>query len=189
MIRALLAAALVVLAALLVAVSVDLGRWEHSGHRRPHTLLGNAAEVLLGTTDDVRLRDAVDAFTAAENTPFGYDNGMHQEVVRAQAQTKLASIASSLPQREAAQVDDLLGVLAWGGTTAPLGVLDPADRAVNAFTLAARLDPSDTAATFNLELALRALQSKRVRVGAGHSGSTHGIGNGGAGAGGAGAGY
>lgn len=189
MIRALGALAALVVAGLLVAVAIDAGRWEHSGSRRPATLVGGVAEQLLGTSDDVALRRAVLAFVAAENTPYGFDNGQNQTRVRAQAESQLASVASTTPSRLASQADDLLGVLAWGSTTAPTGVLDPADRAVDAFTQAAQLDPANGDATFNLEVALRALESRSVRSGPSPNAGTHGLGRNGAGAGTPGEGY
>lgn len=188
MIRGAAALAALVAAGLLVAVFVDAGRWEHA-QTRPPTLAGRLAENLLGTTDDIALRAAIRAFVQAEGTPYGFDNGATQARVRALAQGRLADVAATAGARQASQADDLLGVLAWGGTRAPVGAVDPADRAVGAFTDAARLDPANTDATFNLELALRALQSTGVRHGPSPSSGTRGTGHSGAGAGLPGQGY
>jgi hypothetical protein len=144
---------------------------------------------LLGTSDDIALRRAIDRFVVAEHTPYGFDNGANQARVRALAQGNLADVVAVASARQASQADDLLGILAWGGTRAPTGAVDPADRAVSAFTDAARLDPHNTAAAFNLELALRALQSHGVRQGASPSSGIRGTGHSGAGAGVAGQGY
>jgi len=183
-------AALAALAAAVVLLGlwIDVGRWENA-RTRPPTLVGSVAERILGTSDDVALRRAIAAFVAAEKTPYGYDNGANQARVRALAQGVLADVASTAPPKAAAQADDLLGVLAWGGTRAPTGAVDPADRAVSAFTDAARLDPTDAAAAFNLELALRALQSQGVRRGPSPSSGPRGTGHSGAGAGVPGQGY
>lgn len=187
--RAAIAVAALCAAALLVALAVDAGRWKHVHARPPATIVGNLAERLLGTKDDVELRRGVSAFVVAKDTPYGYDNGMTQGRVRAQAVAELAALAASEPPRDAARLESLLGVLAWGSTRAPLGVLDPEDRSVDAFTRAARLDPTDTAAAFNLELSLRALAPHGARSQPGRAGSTHGIGRSGAGAGEPGEGY
>lgn len=189
MIRALAALAALVAAALLLAIAIDVGRWEHATTRRPSTLVGGAAEHLLGTTDDVALRRAIATFVTAENTPYGFDNGANQARVRALAQGVLADAVSKSPPTQASQADDLLGVLSWGGIRAPVGAVDPADRAVQAFTDAARLDPSNADARFNLEVALRSLQSTGVRHGPSPSSGPRGTGHSGAGAGTPGQGY
>jgi len=187
-IRIAAATAALAAAGLLAAVWIDVGRWEHTD-TRPPTLAGRIAENLLGTTDDLRLRAAIRGFEDAEATPYGFDNGATQARVRALAQGRLADVAASAKPHQAAQADDLLGVLAWGGTRAPVGAVDPADRAVSAFTDAARLDPTDVDAAFNLEVALRSLQAHGVRQGPGTSSGTRGSGHSGAGAGVPGQGY
>jgi hypothetical protein len=186
-----IAAALValVVAGLLVALAIDAGRWKHVGAQRPPTLVGHVAERLLGTTDDVALRHAIGAFVTAERTPYGFDNGANQARVRVLAQGTLADVAAVASPVQASQADNLLGVLAWGSARSPVGTVDPADRAVQAFTEAARLDPANAAAAFNLEIALRALQSTGVRRGPSPSNGPRGTGHSGAGAGVPGRGY
>ena len=164
MIRAALALATLLAAAVVFAVWIDVGRWQ-GATTQPHTLVGHVAQSLLGTSDDIALRRAIGTFVAAEDTPYGYDNGANQARARALAQGVLADVAATARSRNASVADDLLGVLAWGGTRAPVGAVDPADRAVSAFTDAARLDPTNDDATFNLEVALRALQSHGIRRG------------------------
>jgi hypothetical protein len=181
--------AALVAAGLLVAIAVDVGRWQHVGTRRPSTLVGHVAERALGTTDDLELRRAIAGFVAAEHTPYGFDNGAAQARARVLAEGRLADVASVAPPRQASQADDLIGVLAWGGTRSPVGTVDPADRAVQAFTEAARLDPANVDAAYNLEVALRALQSTGVRRGPSPSNGPRGTGHSGAGAGTPGRGY
>lgn len=176
-------------AALLVAVAIDAGRWHGSDGRRPPTIVGNVAEHLLGTDDAVALRRGVRSFAAAERVPYGFDNGQQQAHAHAEAEAVLADVAGTTGPRTASQANDLLGVLAWGSTQAPAGVLDPADQAVQAFTNAARLDPANGAATFNLELALRALQGSGVRRGSNSASGPTGTGHSGASAGTPGEGY
>jgi hypothetical protein len=180
---------LLVAAGLLVAVAVDAGRWQNSNGERPKTLVGGVAERVLGAGSDVALRRAVRSFVAAERVPYGFDNGQAQARARALAQAQLADVVATAPPRAASQADDLLGVLAWGGTRAPAGIVDPADRAVSAFTDASRLDPGNADAEFNLELALRALVSTGVRHGPSPSSGPRGTGHSGAGAGTPGQGY
>jgi hypothetical protein len=187
-IRVLVALGALVAAGLLGAIAIDVGRWQHADGRPP-TLVGNVAEDLLGTRQHVALRRAVRAFQVAEATPYGFDNGATQARVRALAQGELASLGSSASGSTASQVDDLLGVLAWGSVNAPLGVVDPADRAVGSFGDAARLDPSNDDAKFNLELALRALESRGTRKGPNAGTGPKASGQHGAGAGTPGAGY
>ena len=189
MTRALCAVAAFAAAGLLVALATDVGRWQHSGDRSPATLVGGAAEYLLGTSDDVALRSGVRSFVAAERVPYGFDNGQQQSRARIEAEATLSRVAATTAPREASQADDLLGVLAWGSTQAPAGVLDPADQAVQAFTNAARLNPSNATATFNLELALRALRGSGVRTGTNAGSSPNGVGRSGASAGTPGEGY
>lgn len=189
MIRIVGALAALVAAGLLVAVAIDAGRWEHAAARRPPTLVGHVAERLLGTTDDLSLRRAIADFVTAEHTPYGFDNGANQARVRALAEGRLADVAAIAVPTQAGQADDLLGVLAWGGVRSPVGTIDPADRAVQAFTEALRLDPRNVDAAFNLEVALRALRSTGVRKGPSPSNGPRGTGHSGAGAGTPGRGY
>jgi len=188
-IRVTAALAALVAAGLLVAIAIDTGRWQHVHARRPPTLVGHVAERLLGTTDDIALRRAIAGFVTAERTPYGFDNGATQARVRVLAEGRLADVAAVASPRQASQADDLLGVLAWGSVRSPVGTIDPADRAVQAFTEAARLDPANGAAAFNLDVALRALQSTGVRRGPSPSNGPRGTGHSGAGAGVPGRGY
>jgi hypothetical protein len=187
--RAFAAVVALLAAAVLAAVAIDAGRWNGSNGRRPSTLAGNVAEHLLGAEDAVALRRGVRSFVAAERVPYGFDNGQQQSHAHAEAEALLADVAATTGPRAASQADDLLGVLAWGATQAPAGVLDPADQAVQAFTNAARLDPSNSAATFNLELALRALQGSGLRRGGNAASGPTGTGHSGASAGTPGEGY
>jgi hypothetical protein len=137
----------------------------------------------------LRLRLTSGSFITAERTAYGFDNGQARARAHAEAEARLANIVSSGSPNQASQADDLIGVLAWGGTSAPPGVLAPADRAVAAFTTAARLDPANVDAKTNLEIALRALESKTERRGPSPNGGPRGTGRHGAGAGTPGQGY
>ena len=102
---------------------------------------------------------------------------------------QLADVASTARGRAASQADDLLGVLAWGGTRAPDGRHRSGRPSGHRVHDAARLDPSNVDAAFNLELALRSLESTGVRNGPSPSSGPRGTGHSGAGAGTPGSGY
>lgn len=189
MIRVLCAVAALAAAALLVALAIDVGRWQHSPSTTPATLVGGVAGELLGTSGDVELGHSVRAFVAAERVPYGFDNGQQQTRARVEAEGTLSTVASETAPRRASQAEDLLGVLAWGSTRAPRGVLDPADQAVQDFTESARLNPGNVAAAFNLEVALRALRASGARPGPGSGSSPSNLGRSGAGNGSPGQGY
>jgi hypothetical protein len=147
------------------------------------------APELAGGDQAAPLRRAVRLFEQAMATPRGFDNGVTQARVRDLAQARLAAVAQSGSPREAAQADDLIGVLAWGAAAAPAGVVAPGDRSVSLFAEAARLDPSDIDAKINLEIALRALAAHGSRAGAATGAGSRGSGSRGAGVGTPGRGY
>ena len=84
---------------------------------------------------------------------------------------------------QVAQADVLLGVLAFDRAATLGGTADPGAQSVEVFTDAARIDPSDTAAKFDLELVLRALAPVGTRPGSNPSAGSKGRGTHGAGAG------
>lgn len=144
--------------------------------------------IVAGGDQAAPLRQGIRSFVAAEHTGRGFDNGVTRARRFGEAEARLASVASHASARDAAQAYDLLGVLAWGGTSSPTGVTAPADRSVDAFTTAVRLDPSNLAAKTNLEIALRALEAHGTRSGSSPGAGT-GAGRHGAGAGVPGRGY
>jgi hypothetical protein len=192
-----LVALVLALAALLLAL--DIGRWREqiaAGDRRlaanpvaqvrltPSTLLpGDPARRLLGVDDDVVLRKAIGAFSVAQRTGPGFDNGQERSLRQAEAEGLLEGVVLSGSSSQVAQADVLIGVLAFAKTSAPDGVTTPGARAIAAFTEAARLDPSNVAAKFDLELTLRALAAHGTRPGSNPSTGGKGPGHGGAGAG------
>jgi hypothetical protein len=136
---------------------------------------------LVGLGDDIALRQAIRAFVVAERTGQGFDNGRDRALRRDAAAAALEGVVLSGSPLEVARADVLLGVLAFG--TASTGVAGPGEQSVGAFTEAARLDPTDTAAKFDLELALRALAPSGTRPGSNPSAGGKGHGRRGAGAG------
>jgi hypothetical protein len=198
-VRAVLALLALVLALAAVLLALDIGSWRDalaSGDRRlaanpvsqvdwtPSTILpGDPARRLVGLGDDIRLREAIRAFSVAQRTGRGFDNGQERSLRQAEAQGLLEGVVLSDSPTHVALADVLIGVLAFAKTSAPDGVTTPGARAIAAFTDAARLDPGDTAAKFDLELTLRALAPSGTRPGSNPSTGGTGQAHGGAGAG------
>jgi hypothetical protein len=193
------------LALVAVLVAVDVGRWRDRLNAGDQAMRRNPAEQvrwtpstltpfdparrLAGLSDDIRLRQAIRAYAVAERTPFGFDNGEHRSANRNVAQGALEDVILNGTATEVAQADVLLGVLAFGKTSAPTGVTAPGERSVEAFGEAARLDPASLAAKFDLEVVLRALSPKGTRPGSNPSTGGTGAGRRGAGAGLSGSGF
>ncbi|MDX6560483.1 MAG: hypothetical protein QOD65_297 [Gaiellales bacterium] len=136
---------------------------------------------LTGLGDDIALREAIRAFVIAERTGQGFDNGRERSLRRDAAAAALEGVVLSGSPREVARADVLLGVLTFDASSS--SVAAPGRQSVNAFTEAARLNPSDTAAKFDLELVLRALAPAGTRPGSNPSAGGKGHGRRGAGAG------
>jgi hypothetical protein len=182
-----------------VLTAIDVGRWQRTIERGDRASAANPARPvdwapatltpfdpaarLVGLRDDVALRRAIRAFVIARHTREGFDNGDTRNARTAAAAAALESVALSGNARQAAQADVLLGVLAFGKGSAPPGVPDPAEQATGALADAARADPQDVAAKFNLELVVRAITPKGVRPGSNPSTGNRGKGTKGAGAG------
>jgi hypothetical protein len=139
------------------------------------------ARRLVGLDAGIRLREAIRAFVIADRTGKGFDNGRERALRRDAAEAALEEVVLSGSPPEVARADVLLGVLAFAATST--SVTAPGEQSVAAFTEAARLDPSDAAAKFDLERALRALAPKGTRPGANPSPGGQGQGRRGAGAG------
>jgi hypothetical protein len=191
--------AALVLALVAVLVATDVGRWRDRIATGDRAVAANpAADVswsastivpfdparrLVGLGDDIDLREAIRAYVIAQRTPVGFDNGQQRTFRRDLAQAALERVILRGSPRQVAQADVLTGVLAFSAAHAPAGVATPGERSVEAFSEAARLDPSDQAAKFDLELALRALAPDGTRPGSNPSAGGTGPGNKGAGAG------
>jgi hypothetical protein len=158
-------------------------RWS-SHHRLPKA----PVERLLSVRDDLALRRAVQAFVVAARTPRGFDNGDRQRRARAAAEAALADVAADAPRAAASQAENLLGVLVFtGGRVAGGATAD--ERSQAAFVAAVRLDPTNAAAKFNLELVLRRQRATGTRTGPNAGTGTRGSARRGAGAGTPGRGY
>lgn len=200
------AAALVVLAALAIVVSLDLRSWRSSldeGDARyvespgaarwaASTVLPSAlGRDLLGVDDDVAARRAIRLFRVADRARGGLDTALERQGTRARAELALADVAREADDPAvASQASDLLGVLAFGDFAAGGGRdADQAGRAASAFSAAVRLDPTNETAKVNLELVLRLFAAHGVRPGASPTVGGQGPGRRGAGAGLPGRGY
>ena len=201
----LVAALLILLATLAALLSVDLRAWHDSlragdaryrtapavaGWRASSILPFGAARSLLAVDDDLAARRAIRLFRLTYGVRGRLDTALQTQGARAVAELALADVTRSGDLRRAAQASDLLGVLAFGDFAAGGGRdANQAERAVSAFANAVRLDPSDEAAKFNLELALRLFQARGVRPGASPGTGVQGAGRRGAGTGIPGTGY
>ena len=198
-VRIALAVLLVFAALVLVLVAIDVGRWRDridGGDRTiaasplatvgwtPSTIVPfDPAARIVGLGDDIALRGAIHDFLVARHTGEGFDNGEERTMRQDEAQASLAAVILSGSPRQVAQADVLLGVLAFDRAATLGGTADPGAQSVEVFTDAARIDPSDTAAKFDLELLLRALAPVGTRPGSNPSAGSKGRGNHGAGAG------
>jgi hypothetical protein len=201
---------LLVLGAVLVAAGIgalvlahDLHGWDRALERgdaaaaeAPATarweaapwLPGDAAGELLGLDDDVRLRRALVAFSAARGVARGFDNGARAARARAGAEVALADVVARGAPSQAAQAGNLLGVLvAASGSGADASVAE--DRAAEIFASAVGADPAVDDAKYNLELLLRRIRVVGTREGPGRGTGNRGDSRRGAGAGVAGEGY
>ena len=190
---------LLAVAIVLALFALDLGSW--SGRMRAddlrfrvdanatpswtaQTILPSSwSRALLGVDDDRTLRRAVASFRTAYQTGLGFDNGVTRRRRRATAEATLADVGGANAQQSQAQ--DLLGILAYAGTSSGGDV----NAAVAAFQNAVRLDPTNVSAQYNLELLLRQLTAKGVRVGPNTAPGPRASGRQGAGAGTPGTGY
>lgn len=145
----------------------------------PSPVLGGAAESLLGTSDDLAIRRALQLYALARATPDRLDTAVELQSLRARAQTELAAAARG---RTASQAETLLGVLAFSGKAG-------ADAAIADFSDAVRSDPTNTQAAFDLELLLRATIAQGTRPGSSSGGTFGKGGRRGAGNGAPGSGY
>lgn len=144
----------------------------------------------LGVRDDERLREALRRFRAAYGRRAQIGPGEDVQAARAAAENALTPIAAASDPRIAARANDLLGLLAADDPSAGApGGPSPLERALSSFRAAVRLDPQNEAARANLALAVRLLEARGVRPGAGSGTGPRAGGRRGAGAGRPGEGY
>jgi hypothetical protein len=144
------------------AASPSRASWTAPAH------LGGMAEALLGTHDDVQLREALQQYVDAASLHLRLDNAVDVE--------------------SASQALTLLGILAFEASAAD-GSQSQVDAAISDFTDAVRDDPTNEQAAYDLELLLRLAAAHGSRVQPGPGGGFGTTGRRGAGGGQPGSGY
>jgi hypothetical protein len=173
-VRIALGAVLAALAVLVALLAADVRSWSASLSSGDHVYadspsratwtpparIGGVARDLLGVRDDLRHRRALQLYRESASLPQRLDNALAVQTARTEAQNALAAAAGDSPPQLASQALTLLGIIAAeGGST-------QTDAALSDFTDAARADPGNELAKYNLELLLR-LTARDVRAGAG----------------------
>ena len=154
----------------------------------PDTRVGGMAADMLGVSDDVADRRALQRYAAVAHLSLRLDNALAVQSARAQAQDALTRVAADSDGARAGQALTLLGVLTFGNT-ATGAQQDQVDAATSDFADAIRADPSNGAAKFDLELLLRQSIAHGTRTGQGLGGGFGRGGRRGAGGGSPGRGY
>lgn len=142
---------------------------------RAETILGGTAARLLGVSDEIRLRKALQQYVAVSKLRLRLDDAASVESARARAQDALARAAGS------SQARVLLGILAFEEQSP--------DVARSEFEAALRADPANVDAAYDLELLLRLTTAHGSRVEPGQGGGFGRTGRRGAGTGTPGSGY
>ena len=190
---------LLVLAVLVALLGADVRGWQRTlaiGDATPSAswdasprVPANLAGRLLGVPDDVRVLRAIERYRQTVSVRARLDNALGATAERAAAEIALAAIANGHGSR-ASQAATLLGVLTFGDLARGGGRdSSQAETTVGNFQSAVRADPSNELAKFDLELALRVLAARGVRVGPGIGSGGGATGHKGAGTGTPGTGY
>jgi hypothetical protein len=129
-------------------------------------LPGDPARAILGLSDELAYRRAVQSFVAVAAAGNGFDNGYSESRARGALEADLADLARGGGAQRDADLENMIGILSFldskqSGPTAPA----PVDRSVSGFRSAAQLDPANADAKYNLEWLLRALAAKGTRKG------------------------
>jgi len=134
---------------------------------RPSTLLPAwLSRGLLGISDDLAYRRALQAFVAVERAGCGIDNCYSESQRRTSLELTLSNLARGADRARASVLDNLLGILAYADSQ-QRGASQPApiDRSVADFQAAVQLDPTNETAKFDLEWLLHRLAARGVRPG------------------------
>jgi hypothetical protein len=132
----------------------------------PSTHLGGLAASLLGVADDVAFRQGLGLYQQVVGQQEFQNNQLGIEALRAQAEHAFADPAASSDASLASRARTLLGILAFGAAAQGGGV-SQTDAAISDFTDAVTVDPSNTAAKFDLELLLRLAAAGGIRTNVG----------------------
>ena len=154
------------------------------GHAPSTTIPFAAAERILNLRDQLELRRVLGAAHGVAKIRVRLDNALDVQGSRAVVENQLAALAGSTNTRVAAEAEDVYGVLSFGDLAHGNFAGRPQiEASLSAFQNAVRLDPSDAAARWNLEVVLRLLIARGVRTGpgqgagrgTGHQGATGGF--------------
>jgi len=140
------------------AIAPGRARWV------PATNLGDLSKTLLGTGGDVASRLALQAYREAAGVQQPGINLFQVPTERLAAINALSGPADSANPQVAAQARTLLGILTFAEATYGGGI-STTDVAIAEFADAVRVEPSDTAAKFDLELLLRLTAANGQRSG------------------------
>jgi hypothetical protein len=190
--RLLLAVAALAVAAFAAVLASDLRAWSEAVAAGDRTFAVHPAQArwnpatalpaglsrdLLGISDDLAYRHAVQAFVAVQRAGCGVDNCYSESLARTSLELRLANLARSADRVRSSTLYNLLGILAFAdsqqrGASRPA----PVERSVADFQAAVQLDPTNEDAKFNLEWLLRRLAARGVRPGgtSGQSGPARG---------------
>jgi hypothetical protein len=177
-------AVLVTLAVLAALLASDLRAWRLALDRgdavfavapgraswTPSTHLGDLAGSILAVGDQLSFRGGLVLYQQVVNQQELLNNELGAETLRVQAENRLAGAADSSDLSLASQSRTLLGVLAFGASSAGGGI-SQTDAAISDFTDAVTGNPSNAAAKFDLELLLRltAARGERANIGPNNS--------------------
>jgi hypothetical protein len=201
-VRRVAVAVLAVLAVLAALLAADVRMWPvalqrgdavyaiapRSAQWTPATHLGDFAETLLGTADDVAARAALKRYRQVAGLQQHLNDALDIQTRREGAMNALDGSASASDPMLATQARTLLGILAFT-EAAEGGGVSQTDAAIGDFTDAVRADPGDAVAKFDLELLLRLTAAHGHRRGTGPSNSFGQTGHLGASGGAPGSGY
>lgn len=139
----------------------------------PSTYLGGLSGSILGVGDDLALRHGLVLYQQTVGKRESSENRLGVEGLRAEAERALAVPAGSADPHVASQARTLLGILAFGAASSGGAGVSQTDAAISDFTDAVTVEPSNTAAKYDLELLLRLTAAHGLRS---SSGPTNGFG-------------
>jgi len=158
-------------AVIAVLLAQDLRAWPGAiGHGKAAnvSIPFHAAERILGVHDQLELRLALVDVRRVAKRQVHLEDALDVQGERAAVENRLATLAGSADTRVASQAEDVIGVLAFGDLARGGFQGRPqAATALGAFQNAVRLDPTNAAARWNLEVVLRLLIAHGVRTGPG----------------------
>lgn len=172
---AFLAACLVAAAIFAALLAADVDAWQRTlvsddevgRTSTPSTYLpASWTEDLLSVRDDRDFREGLTLYRRNAHQAVDYSNAVNQAISRSRAEGALnALLREGGPPKRTAQIQALIGILAFGDFAR--GNNDPSQSAlvINSFQDAVQLDPSSEDAKYDLELALRVFSHRGIGTG------------------------